>query len=67
MFERLMIKHSIKIHRKNIQKTESKRLRSQAGLISAVLNREDVDGKDLEYFKVYAKQKEEICLCIMSL
>ncbi|MEG1067250.1 MAG: hypothetical protein RR313_01335 [Anaerovoracaceae bacterium] len=67
MFEKIMIKQNIKKHRKHIQELESRRARSQAGLISAILNREDVDSKDMEYFKTYTEQIEEIRVCINSL
>lgn len=64
MFEKAKIKREIKKCNKLIIILEKKRYRSQAALVAAILNSEDPNEDDVEYFNQYSElinsKREEI-------
>lgn len=53
MFETLKIKAEIKKCKKKIEELESKRNRSQAALVEAILTNKSPDDDDVEWFNRY--------------
>jgi hypothetical protein len=59
MFETLKIKAEIKRSKRIIEELESKRSRSQAALVEAILTNKTPDDDDVEWFNRYTTLIEE--------
>ena len=55
MFEKTKLKREIKKCNKLIVLIEKKRYRSQASLVASILNSEEPDEADVEYFNQYSE------------
>ena len=59
MFEKKKLKKAIEKSKARIAEIEQKRTRSQAALVSAILNHTDPDDKDVDYFNQFTAMMEE--------
>lgn len=60
MFKKIGLKKEINECKKQINELESKRARSQAALVQALLNQEHPDDDDVEYFNKFTQQIDEL-------
>lgn len=58
MFEKSKLKKAIETSRKEIESLEQKRTRSQAALVSALLNHSTPDDRDIEFFNKFTVKIE---------
>ena len=59
MFQRLKLKKQIRQSKSKIEALEQKRIRSQAALVSAILEHRDPDDEDVEYFNNFTRLIED--------
>ena len=60
MFKKAKLKGQIKSYQKQIQAVESKRYRSQASLVEAILTSSSPDDSDVDFFNKYTEEIDSL-------